>query len=314
MNARRCVLLLGVAFSAVGCGGASGEGGEQATSGHEAPATAAREPLRRYTGLSTPESVLHDEAADVYLVSNIDGAPFDEDDRAFISRLSPEGEVESLKWIDAAADDVTLNAPKGMAIVGEHLYVADIDTVRVFERTSGSPVGDIAVPGATFLNDIAVCPRGAVYVTDSGLMETPEGGFGPSGTDAIYRVALGEEPVEIAKGAELERPNGIIAPGGGVLFVATFGGSDILKVSVDGATVSRIPVGAASLDGVARLPSGELLVSSWESSAILRGGEGGFDELIEGVDSPADFGFDERRGLVLVPLFSKNEVAVFSAR
>ncbi len=313
MNARRWPLLLAAALSTAGCGSSDGAGNGQPTSGGDAPA-AVREPVRRYSGFSTPEGVLYDPTADVYLVSNIDGRPIEKDDRAFISRLSPEGEVESLKWIDAAAEGVTLNAPKGMAIAGDRLYVADIDTVRVFDRESGSPVGEIAIAGATFLNAIAVCPRGNVFVTDSGLTQTPEGEFAPSGTDAIYRVVLGEEPVAVVRGSELDRPNGIVAPGGGVLLVATFGASEILKVAVDGSSVSRVPVGAASLDGLVRLPSGELLVSSWEASAVLRGGEGGFAKAIEGVDSPAGIGFDSRRSFVLVPLFTKNEVAVFSLR
>ena len=80
-------------------------------------------------GFSTPESVLYDPEADVYLVANIHGGPSARDGNGFISRLSPEGEVIALKWIDSAAEGVTLDAPKGMALVGERLFVADIDVV-----------------------------------------------------------------------------------------------------------------------------------------------------------------------------------------
>ncbi|MBC7171671.1 MAG: hypothetical protein H5U40_04560 [Polyangiaceae bacterium] len=269
-------------------------------------------PAQRYTGFSTPESVLYDSRADVYLVSNIDGTPFAKDDRAFISRLSPSGEVEALRWIDSATEGVTLNAPKGMAFAGDHLYVADIDTVRVFNREDGTPVGEIAIEGASFLNDVAADASGRVFVTDSGLLQTPEGGFGESGTDALYRVALGEAPVEIVRGPELKRPNGILATDEG-LFVATFGANEILKITEDGAIVSRITTPSGSLDGLVRLPSGEFLVSSWDASAVLRGGEGSFVNAVEGVVSPADIGFDDRRGLVLVPLFSADEVVAVPA-
>src|SRR5690349_10065018 len=51
-------------------------------------------------GLSTPESVLYDEMTDVYLVSNIEGQPLDADGKAFISRLTPDGTVATLKWIE----------------------------------------------------------------------------------------------------------------------------------------------------------------------------------------------------------------------
>src|SRR5205823_1591551 len=75
-------------------------------------------PQFQVTGLSAPESVLHDAQADVYLVSNINGSPFAKDDNGFISRLSPSGEVMELKWIDGSRRDVELNAPKGLALLG----------------------------------------------------------------------------------------------------------------------------------------------------------------------------------------------------
>ena len=78
-------------------------------------------------GLSTPESVLHDAGADVYLVSNINGSPLEKDGNGFISRLAPDGSVLALKWIDGEAQGITLNAPKGMAIQDGVLFVAAID-------------------------------------------------------------------------------------------------------------------------------------------------------------------------------------------
>ena len=62
--------------------------------------------------MSTPESALHDPEADVYLVSNINGGPGDRDDNGFISRVSPDGQVLDLKWIDGADPGVTLHAPR----------------------------------------------------------------------------------------------------------------------------------------------------------------------------------------------------------
>ena len=76
-------------------------------------------------GFMTPESVLHDPDADVYLVSNIQGDPFEKDDNGFISRVSPDGVVLELRWIDGAKENVDLDAPKGMAILGDELWVAD---------------------------------------------------------------------------------------------------------------------------------------------------------------------------------------------
>ena len=73
---------------------------------------------------------------------------------------------------------MTLNAPKGMAIVGDTLWVADIDAVRGFNRKSGALVANIAVPGAKFLNDVTAGPDG-LYITDTGI-HIGAGGMTPS--------------------------------------------------------------------------------------------------------------------------------------
>src|SRR5947209_6116831 len=78
----------------------------------------------RYTGLATPHSVLYDEAADRYLVSNINGSPGDADGNGVISILSPDGQVTNAKWIAGGTNKVKLDAPKGMAIAQGVLYVA----------------------------------------------------------------------------------------------------------------------------------------------------------------------------------------------
>ena len=47
------------------------------------------------------------------------------DGNGFISRLRPDGTVLTLKWIDGNKEGVTLNAPKGMALHGDRLYVTE---------------------------------------------------------------------------------------------------------------------------------------------------------------------------------------------
>ena len=83
-------------------------------------------------GFETPASVLHDEAADIYLVSNVNGAPLDHDGNGFISRLNPLGRLVPLRWIEGGKDGVELNAPKGMALLGDTLFVADSATAPGF--------------------------------------------------------------------------------------------------------------------------------------------------------------------------------------
>lgn len=261
-------------------------------------------------GLETPESVLHDPVADVYLVSNVNGAPLVEDDNGFITRLSPSGEVLELKWIDGAADGVTLNAPKGMALAGETLYVTDISVVRMFDRRSGVPQGEIPVEGATFLNDLATGLDGAVYLTDSGL-RAGEDGFVPAGTDGVYRIDANGELDLLASGEELAHPNGVAMDTQGLWVVAY--GSDILYRIEDGNMVDQTNLPSGSLDGLVILPDAQMLVSSWEGEAIYRGRAGAlFETIISDVPAPADIGYDAERARILIPLFQSNAVQIRS--
>src|SRR5215831_13697643 len=125
------------------------------------------------SGFETPESVVHDTIADVYLVSNVGaGDPGALDHNGFISRVSPSGTVTQLKWIQDGVNGAVLNGPKGIALHGNVLYVSDIDTLRLFNRTTGAPLAAIAIPNPftpspLFLNDVAVSQDGTVFLSDN---------------------------------------------------------------------------------------------------------------------------------------------------
>ncbi|MEZ4415795.1 MAG: SMP-30/gluconolactonase/LRE family protein [Gemmatimonadota bacterium] len=257
-------------------------------------------------GLATPESVLHDPAADVYLVSNINGDPFAKDDNGFISRLAPDGAVLELKWIDGADDDVSLNAPKGMAIAGSSLFVTDIDCVRVFDLASGTPTGEVCLPEATFLNDIASDDYGTLWITDSGY----EPGFGASGTDAVYRMAADGRMNPVALGDSLGHPNGI-AIGSRGIFVATFGSGEVYTLTADGQRSTVLPPSDRQLDGVEFVRDGGFMFSSWGEQAVLRvGPTGALRRIVTDIETPADIGYDAVRNRVLIPLFNTNQIII----
>jgi DNA-binding beta-propeller fold protein YncE len=302
MPTRLNALLAAVVFTALGCQAKAPSPETKA-----APSPAA--PVRvSGVGFATPESVLHDAAADVYLVSNINGSPLEKDDNGFVSRVSPDGAVLDLKWIDGAREGVTLSAPKGMAIAGDTLYVTDIDTLRLFDRATGAPKGEIAIEGATFLNDLAFAPAGGVYLTDSGL-KAGASGFEPSGSAAVYHVHADGKVEPLLKDASLPGPNGVAFDGERVL-VVTFGANELFTIEGGAKKVlASLPKGG--LDGLARLPDGRWAVSSWEGQAVYAGpASGPFTEMAGGLPAPADIGIDAGRGRLLVPKFTENEVLI----
>jgi hypothetical protein len=254
----------------------------------------------------TPESVLYDSVMDTYIVSNINGAPTGKDDNGFLSRVSPSGRTVELKWVDGASPAVTLNAPKGMAIKGDTLFVADIDEVRLFDRTSGAPLGSRPVRGATFLNDVAVGRDGTLYVTDTGLK--PD--FSPSGTDAVYRFDEQGRPVAVARGTELGQPNGIWANPNALVVVGWHGDVYYLNTQGQRTPLPKPPHG--QLDGVVQQFNGPVIVSSWADSSLqaLDPGAAAWRPLLTGLASPADIGYDSRRDRVLIPLFQLNRIEI----
>jgi sugar lactone lactonase YvrE len=261
-------------------------------------------------GLLGPETVLHDTEADVYLVSNINGGATAKDDNGFIARVAPDGKNYELRWIDGAAGDITLHAPKGMALRGNLIVVADIDEIRLFDRKTGKSAGSWPVPNATFLNDVAVDGGGTIYATDTAI--SLEGGQPrPQGTAAVYRFESNSKvPTALGTGEALSGPNGIVAAPEGPTFV-TFLSNKILRVKGKDAapeTVATLPSG--QLDGIARLDDGSFVVSSWAAQAVFRVTGGQARQIIGGLRSPAGLDVDRKRNRVLVPELNDNTLHI----
>lgn len=280
------------------------------------PTVASSGPVARYTGLSRPVSAAYDVLGDRYLVSNLNGDPLSgtiwgrvSNNHGFVSVLSPDGHVSNRTWIEDGKGGARLDAPKGLAIAGGLLYVADLAVVRTFDLQTGSPRGDIAVPGATYLTDLTVGARGEVYVSDAGV---PDGTFRAVGTDSVYVIEQGRARA-IAKGPELRRPEAVAwTPQG--LVVCSFESNELYRIDSRGAKqdVTRTPAGG--LTGVVSLGD-FLFVSSWQTSSVLRGKLGGpFEVALAGQTSPGDIGFDSKRSRLLVPHLADGVVEAFEVR
>jgi sugar lactone lactonase YvrE len=275
------------------------------------PKPPAEAPAVKWAGFATPECVLHDEVRDRYLVSNINGRPVDADNNGFISEISPDGKVTNLKWIEGGKNKVTLNAPKGLVIVKDVLYVADLDTLRMFDVKTGAPKGEVKLEGATFANGVAASDDGKIFVSDSGLkMEGSD--FKPTGTDAVWVVEKGKAKA-FAKSTDLAKPNGLLVDGKSVV-VVPFGSNEAYKLDDKGkrTEVTKLPKGG--LDGIVKVGDA-LLVSSWEGQAVYKGKLGGtFAPVLQSLEAPAAIGYDKKRGRVLVPRFMGDVVEAYDVK
>lgn len=286
---------------------ACGRGREPATAGSPARvATAA--------GFKTPEAVKYDGDLDVYFVANINGNPSQKDNNGFISRLSPDGAVLDSAFIAGGKSGATLDAPKGMAVVGDTLWVTDIDHLRGFHKRTGAPVTSVAFRSARFLNDVAAGPDGALYITDTGIHIDAAGQASHPGPDRIFRLGADRRISVAAEGDTLHWPNGITWDAGADRFiVVSFGGPTVYAWTPGGRerAPATIATGPGSFDGVEILADGRALISTWADSSIYVLEGGTLSAYIRGVPAPADLGLDPKRNRVAIPLFMDNRVEVW---
>ncbi|HEY6078049.1 MAG TPA: hypothetical protein VIW29_04565 [Polyangiaceae bacterium] len=270
-------------------------------------------PLLVFKGVfATPESVLYDAASDRYLVSNINGKPDGVDGNGYISELLPDGTIKTPKWIVGGEKGVKLDAPKGSAIVRGELWVNDISVVRKFDAKTGAPKGEIALPGATFANDMLLAPDGRVFVADSSMKVTDKG-FESNGGDQVLVIDKAGKVKVLAKSKELGGPNGLVLGPKGLL-VNTLGSNEVFRLTDDGKKEDVLKLPSGGLDGMAYM--GDMLwVSSWASASVYKGKLAGpFEAVITNVKGPADFGIDTKRNRLLMPRFLDDEIQVFEVK
>ena len=256
----------------------------------------------RAAGFEQPESALFDAANKRIIVSNIVGNAGAADGNGYLSVLSLDGKIVTQHWTDG------MDAPKGMAISGGKVYVADITKIRVVDLASGKLVQTIDVPNAVFLNDMTADSAGKVYVTDMLA-------------DTIYRVD-GDRPELFVKDALLASPNGVFADGGR-LIVASWGKGikpdfstaepgGLLSVDLATKAVTPLP-GAqkfADLDGVIAIGD-SIYATAYMTGTLYRYHAGGKPEVVATFKpGSADIGTDGER--IFVPLMNEGQVAALS--
>ena len=216
----------------------------------------------RVEGFQHPESVKYDADLDLWYVTNVNGMGLEKDGNGYISRLKGDGTVDSLKFIESGKGGVILNAPKGMALQGDTLWVADIDAVRGFNRRTGTPVVSIAIKDAKCLNDIAVGPDG-LYITDTGVKADAKGVFGFShpGPDRVYRIAPGRTWSVALENDSLAGPNGITWDGARRRFIIVpFFGNVVRAWTPGSKSILALGTAAGPLDGVEILDAQRMLI------------------------------------------------------
>ena len=258
------------------------------------------------SNFETPESFVVDPADGSYYVSNVNGDPAAKDGNGYISKIQSNGDITIQKFIGGKKDEPLLNSPKGLVIVGQIIYVTDIDAVKGFYKETGKPaaVFDLSKFKARFLNDVTADDKGYLYVSDTV-------------TNQIFKINTHREhEVTIySEGKELGAPNGLlINPKSKNLVVVTSNSGRVLEID-RARKIHVLKRGLVGLDGVDYDGRGNLYASSFEKGEIYKiphMGRGALETFMSGLTTPADISCDRNKKELLIPSFTGNKVMTVS--
>ena len=222
-------------------------------------------------GLSQPEALSFDVANNVYFVSNVNGSPGVKDGNGFISRISADGAMDSLHFIQGGRDGVQLDAPMGSRVQGDTLWVLDVDKLRGFDTKTGKPyiTVDLSPLKALFLNDLAIDSTGEIYITDTGVQVAANGTDSHPGPDRILKVARDRSISVAASSALFSSPDGIAWDLRAKRFIlAPFSGPSVQEWRVGDPGPKDIAQGKGMFDGVEVEQNGTILITSWNDSSV----------------------------------------------
>jgi len=245
------------------------------------------------TTMSTCESALYDAKANIIYVANINNGPWEKDGNGFISILDTDGKVLEYKWVEG------LSAPKGMGIVGNKLYVNDIDQLVEIDIKEQRIIKRYTVEGDPALNDVTIGSDGSVYASGST-------------SNAIY--VLKNDQLEVLSEQDFGRLNGLLHQPEG-LYYASSTSSQFGLLDMKKNTIKVLTEGVGHGDGIIRLANNDFIVSSWQGEVFyIQASDWSKQQLLDTREqkmNAADIEYIPNKNLLLVPTFFANKVMAY---
>lgn len=256
----------------------------------------ASEPLKEYelqevwktdTVILVPESVAYDQTRKVLYVSDLNYDPRVKDGMGFISKMGTDGTIIQLHWVDG------LNAPKGLVVVNDKLYAADIDQLVEIDVIKGEITNRIKNDSLKMINDVAADPDGNLYVSDSDGKK-------------IYKFSNGQLTEWLAVPGY---PNGLLVDGKRLLLAT----DNLSAIDIATKELNVITPGIGHGDGIASIGvPGHFLVTDWNGEIFMVYPDSSKVSLLNTKDingSCADLCYIPELNLVVLPTFNRNYVA-----
>lgn len=250
------------------------------------------------TNLDGPEAVRFDPEQEVYFISNFTGSGNDQDADGFITKSDAKGSIIEREFM-TGTEKAPLHAPRGMFIVGETLWAADVLGLHGFNRKTGEQTEfvDFSHYEIGFLNDVSADANGVLYVTDSG-------------NPRVYKVENGKASVYLDSlsntfnGITLNPAKNefVLAPWGGAQTFFTFNNEQEL--------MEYGTLNGGFFDGLEFIGANLLVASQQDSSIRVYDGESS-SVLIKTPGRPADIGINTLRNHIAVPYVALDRVDIW---
>lgn len=254
---------------------------------------------QKITGLKTPESAVQARDGRIY-VSEIN--EFGKDGDGQISVIDRNGKVSVFA--------TGLDDPKGLAVIGKNLYVADKTKIVKITPDGKSSVFVTASQFASpplFLNDLEADPQGNLYVSDSGDI------LGKGGGGAIYKInPSGQVTLLIneQQDARIKAPNGLLADDtGNFLLQVDFTSGVLYNLNTQTREMVDVAEGFGGGDGVVHHSNGTMYISDWKNGKVFSVDTKGEVHLIkDGYKAAADIAITKDEAYLLVPDMKAGEL------
>jgi DNA-binding beta-propeller fold protein YncE len=264
--------------------------------------------FREITGFEAPESIAASETQ--LFVSNLgkNGGPSTKDGNGFIAKLDKkQGKVLEMKWITG------LDAPKGLWLAKNTLYVTDIDKILGFDIKTGKKTFELAIPNVIFLNDITMRDANTMYVSATDV-------------NKIFEVNIAKKTAKALELALPEGTNGLYYHAKEkAIYVCGFskgdgkGGAGKITNLAKTPKYDTLNVKLGYLDGICVPEKNYVIFSDWTNPAEKNGAIQYYDMKTEVTKTipferrfggPADFFLDTTNACFYIPCMTENKVFI----
>ena len=256
---------------------------------------------KKVTELKMPESAIAAKDGRVF-VSEI--GEFGKEGDGQITVIEKNGES---KVFAQGLDD-----PKGLAIVGKDLYVADnhrIIKVTPDGKTSVFVAAEAFPEAPQFLNDLESDTAGNIYVSDSGDLKGAGG--------AVYKITPQGKVSAVLSGkkdARVQAPNGLLmGKTANCMWMVDFVSGVLYRIDMKKDEMVEVAKGFGGGDGIVKVGKDQLYVSDWKNGKVFRvqlskNGEAKVALVQEGFAAAADIALSHDGKYLLVPDMKAGEL------